>query len=111
MSGMRRFFNLLRQDSLRREFDDELRFHTAKRIEANMRAGMSRQAAEREARQHLGSPLRVREGMREARVLSWLDTFVRDLRHGARLLFRQPVLASLAVLTLSLGIGANATIF
>ena len=49
--------------------------------------------------------------MREARLMCWIETLVRDLRHGARLLFRQPVLALLAVFTLSLGISANATIF
>ena len=111
MSIFRRFLNLWREDSLQREFNDELRFHLEIRIEANMRSGMSRDEAEREARQQLGSLAGVREGMREARLISWIDTLGRDLRHGARLLFRQPVLASLAVLTLSLGIGANTTIF
>src|SRR5437868_2707709 len=106
MAAWRRFRNLWRQDSLHREFNEELSFHIELRTEANMRAGMSREDAEREARQHLGSLNQVREGMREARVLSWIDTLARDLRHGVRLLLRQPVLASLAVLTLALGIGA-----
>jgi len=43
--------------------------------------------------------------------MNLLDTLIRDLRHGVRLLLRQPILSFLAVLTLSLGIGANATIF
>ncbi len=34
-----------------------------------------------------------------------------DVRHAARLLGRQPVLASIVVLTLALGIGGNAAIF
>jgi predicted permease len=111
MSIFRRLLNLRRQDSLQREFIDELHFHIQMRTDANMRAGMSRADAEREARQQLGGLTRVSEGMREARLVSSLDTLARDLRHGLRLLLRQPVLASLAVLTLALGIGANATIF
>jgi putative ABC transport system permease protein len=111
MSIFRRFLNLWRQDSLHNEFDDELRFHLQMRTDANLRAGMSREDAEREARQHMGSLVSAGEAMREARLMSWLDTLSRDLRHGARLLLRQPILASLAVLTLALGIGANATIF
>jgi putative ABC transport system permease protein len=111
MSILRRFLNLWRQDSLQSEFNDELRFHIQMRTEANVRGGMNPEAAEREARQHLGSLTKTREGMREARLICWMDTLAHDLRHGARLLLRQPVLASLAVLTLALGIGANATIF
>src|SRR6185369_17640930 len=111
MSMLRRFLNLWRQESLHSEFNDELRFHFEMRTDANMRAGMSREEAEREARQHVGSVTNASEGMREARLISWLDTLLRDLRHGARLLLRQPILASLAVLTLELGIGGNVTIF
>jgi predicted permease len=111
MPILRRFLNLWRQNSLQREFDDEIQFHLQMRIDANMRAGLSREAAEREARQHVGSRMNVSEDMREARLISWLDILSRDLRHGLRLLLRQPILASFAVLTLALGIGANATIF
>jgi len=49
--------------------------------------------------------------MREARIAIWLDGLGGDLRHGLRVLRRQPLLSALVVLTLSLGIGANAAIF
>jgi putative ABC transport system permease protein len=49
--------------------------------------------------------------MRDARVVTWLDGLGGDLRHGVRVFRRHSVLACLVVLTLSLGIGANAAIF
>jgi putative ABC transport system permease protein len=81
------------------------------RIEKNLRCGLSRPDAEAEARRHLGGMLRAKEGMREARVMMWLESVAADVRHGVRLLLRRPGLSALALLTLSLGIGANAAMF
>ena len=111
MSRFSRFTNLWRHRALDAEFDDELTFHVEMRVEKNVQRGMSRADAEREARRHLGSPLRAKEGMREARTMTWLETLFRDLSYGARMFRRQPAATLLAVLTLSLGIGANAVIF
>ena len=55
--------------------------------------------------------MRAKEGMREARVMMWLESVAADVRHGVRLLLRRPGLSALALLTLSLGIGANAAMF
>jgi putative ABC transport system permease protein len=111
MAWVRRFVNQFRQPALDGEFDEELRFHVEARTAANRRAGMNESEAAAEARRHLGSALRAREGMREARVSGILLELGRDLRHGWRVFGRQRGLAFLVVLTLSLGIGANAAIF
>jgi predicted permease len=44
-------------------------------------------------------------------VVRWLESLLADVRHGARVLRRRPILASTAIGILSLGIGANAAIF
>jgi predicted permease len=106
-----RFMNLWRHRALDADFDDELAFHLEMRVEKNLRRGLSRAEAELEARRHLGSTLRAKEGMREARIMMWIETLFRDLSYGARMFRRQPGTTFLAVLTLSLGIGANAVIY
>lgn len=111
MSLISRFVNQWRGRALDAEFDRELQFHLEMRAAANVRAGMSPADAQAEARRHFGSPMRAREGMREARISGLIEGLVRDLRHGWRVFARQPGLALLAVVTLSLGIGANAAMF
>ena len=111
MSWISRFRNRWRERHLAEEFDDELRFHLQARAEANRRRGLPPAEADAEARRHLGNMTRAKEEMREARVVTWLDGLGGDLRHGVRVLRRQPLLTCLVVLTLSLGIGANAAIF
>src|SRR3954465_4540832 len=102
-SFLRRLANRWRRPALDDEFDEEIRFHVDLRVESNLRRGLSQDEARAEARRHFGSALRAKEGMREARINSVLDSLVRDVRHGARMFLRQPGLTALAVLTLSLG--------
>jgi predicted permease len=59
----------------------------------------------------LGGLTPVRENVRDAWIWRWLDDCGRDIRHAVRTLARTPTFTLTAVLSLALGIGANAAIF
>ena len=111
MPLLSRFVNLFRRRSVDRELDDELTFHVEMLIDKYMRQGMTRDQAVRAARRHAGNTLVAKEDMREVHIMMWIDSLARDLAYGARMFLRQPGTSFLAVLTLSLGIGANTVIY
>jgi len=99
-SRLARTFRRGRHDA---EIAEELQFH----LDMDVADGQS----PREARLRLGSVTRIREETREAGILEWLDSALRDVRLGWRQLRRTPGLTAAVVLSLTIGIGANAAIF
>ena len=90
---------------------DEIRFHLELETEKNVRMGMSPTEARRLAVAHFGGVQRVREEHRDVRRLQWIEDFFGDVRFAFRTLRRTPALATAAIVTLTLGIGANVAIF
>ena len=111
MSWWSRVVNVVRADRLARELEDEQRFHLEARAADLMAAGLSPEAARAEAARRFGHSLQLREASRDARLLPWLESLVRDLRLGWRLLRQDAIVSTAAVLSLGLAIGACTAAF
>jgi len=111
----REFLNRLAALFRRRRLEDdltaELRSHLEIAIDRNLGRGMSAEEARREALLDLGGIEQTKEIYRDQRGLPMIETALQDLRFGLRMLRRNPGFSVLAILCLTLGIGANAAVF
>lgn len=114
--GVRRLFRI---GDAARDVDEEIALHLELRIESLMARGMDRAAAEAEARHRFAASDRSIRDLRQSATHRndrmharerWASLIL-DLRYAARRLVREPMVALFIVLTLALGIGANAAAF
>lgn len=106
-----RLRSIFRPKRLDQELKDELRDHLEQQIAENVARGMPAEEARRSAMVVLGGLTQIEQQCRDARGASMIADFLQDLRYGFRQVFRNPGFSALAILCLTLGIGANAAVF
>jgi len=108
VTWLARFFRKRQQD---KQLDSEIHFHVEQQTAENMASGMNRTEARRRALAQFGGLESRKEEARDARGTQFLESLWQDIRFSFRMLRRNPAVSILAVLCLTLGIGANAAVF
>src|SRR5262245_18112680 len=110
-SLVRGLAHAIRPSRRRHDTEDEIAFHLERRAEDLRRSGVPAADADRIARAEFGSVASAVERTREAWGFRVLGDLRQDVRHGLRLFARTPGFTAVAILSIGVGIGTNASIF
>ena len=100
--------------SRRRLYNDlsaEIHEHLEEKIEELVASGMPRKEAAAAARREFGNVTLLEEDSRAVWRWPSIENLVADVRYGLRMLGRNPVFTVVGLLTIAIGIGANAAVF
>src|SRR5258708_29424699 len=93
------------------DFAEEIRAHLQLEADELEAGGLPKCDAERSARVAFGSAVVAQERFNLRHRVMWLEDLLHDVRFGLRTMRHNWSFAAVAVLTLAVGIGANATVF
>lgn len=108
---VRRLLFLLHRDRHAAELEDEMRLHRELRAAKMARQGITFADARSFASRRFGNQTLWKEISVEMWSWHWIDDLAKDVRHTFRMFAANPLFTAIAVLALSLGIGANTAIF
>jgi len=96
---------------LYRELSEEIQAHLDEKIEELVAGGMSIEEARHLARREFGNVGLIEESGREVWRWPSMEDFLMDVSYGLRTLRHNPVFTAVVLLTIAIGIGANAAVF
>ena len=108
MRWLKQIFSRRRRFS---ELSESIREHLEEKIEDLVDEGMSREEATRTARREFGNVMLIEERSREVWRWPALESICADVKFALRQLSKSPGYTLTAILTLAIGVGANAAIF
>ena len=102
---------LFRRRTATARLNEELEFHLEQQVAENIARGLSPEEARSAALRSFGNPALLRDQARSSWSWNWIESFVHDVRYGARTLSRSPGFSLVAILVIALGIGATTSLF
>jgi len=109
--GLQRLWALVRARRLDRELEGEIEAHLEMAERDAMARGSMPDEARRTAHQRFGGIAQVKEEHRDRRSFRWMETLLKDARHGLAALGRAPGFTVVVTGVLAIGVGANVAMF